>query len=923
MKQRLRNIFIYTSAVFMFFGCTTSKNTWLTRNMNAFTTRYNIYFNGYQSYKEGIDAINRAQRDNYSQLLSMYPISQHSNADAAKSKMDVTIEKCRKAIKQRSIKVKPKKNFSKKKDPAYIAFMSKEEYNPMVVRSWLLLAQAEFHKADFLGAMGTYAYIIKHFGIDADVADEAQIGRARCFSEMGWSYEAEDALNKVSTKNSLNKRINGIYAAASADLLLKEKRYADAIPFLKTAAENESNRFLSARFNFILGQLSSRFNDKTTAYAAFTAAIKSSTSYDMELAARLQRAQVAGEKTDKVLAELRKMAKSPRNKEYADQIYVVMGNIYLNDNKKDKAIENYLTAINSKNPDNPDKMTANIKLGDLYYNDKAYLKAQPCYASAAKQIKVDNEDFERVTKRAEVLNELAGYNSTVHVQDSLQHLAKLPEKERLDAINNVISNIRKAEQDAQKAQLAAQQQQQLLMQQAQNNGFSDIGTFGQPNAAASAGAASNSNSWYFYNRMTVQSGITQFQQLWGNRKLEDDWRRTDKSNITNDLQSIVQTSLAGNQDKDNAKKEEDKYKPEFYLAQLPKTPADIAKSNSMISKALFNMGQLYERKLEDEPMAIATYEELHRRFGADSTWIDAYYSLYALNKKAGKTTESEQYKAIITNSFPTSKYALMLAHPEYTQQQQQILQQQETLYESTFEAYTRNDFQTVMNNYKQANATYPFAELMPKFSLLNALSIGKSVDQQGMRIAMEELVKKYPQSDVVSTAKDMLALLGQGKVVTKGSSYGNLISKQQEELAKQENQPAPKFTSTLNNRHLLLLPVTSDSVDVNRLLYKVASYNFNYFVLKDFDLDVRSLGNNLRLIVIADFPSFGDAHFYQRSLAEEASLQKVLTAAGVHPVVISEENLKALQVGQNFDDYLNFYQNTLIPAQAAEEKANK
>lgn len=125
----------------------------------------------------------------------------------------------------------------------------------MVVRSWLLLAQAEFHKADFLGAMGTYAYIVKHFGTDADVADEAQIGRARCFSEMGWSYEAEDALNKVSTKNSLNKRINGLYAAASADLLLKEKRYADAIPFLKTAAENESNRFLSARFNFILGQL--------------------------------------------------------------------------------------------------------------------------------------------------------------------------------------------------------------------------------------------------------------------------------------------------------------------------------------------------------------------------------------------------------------------------------------------------------------------------------------------------------------------------------------------------------------------------------------------------------------------------------------------------------------------------------------------
>jgi len=909
MKQRLRNIFLLFLVISLVVGCSTSKNTWLTRNTNAFTTRYNIYFNGYQAYKEGIDAINKAQKDNYSQILSMYPISQHRNADVAKSKMDITIEKCRKAIKLKSIKAKPKKNFSKRKDPDYIAFMDKEEYNPMVLRSWLLLAQAEFHKADFLGAMGTHAYIIKHFGSDADIANEAQIGRSRCFSEMGWNYEAEDALNKVDTKSVLNKRLNGLYAAAKADLLLKEKHYAEAIPFLKIAAENESNRFLNARFNFILGQLCSRYNDKPTAFAAFTTAIRLSTTYTMELAARLQRAQIAGDKTEKVLAELQKMARSSRNKEYVDQIYVVIGNIYLNNNQKGKAIENYLAAINSKTPDNQDKMTANIQLGDLYYNEQGYLKAQPCYSAAAKQIKNDNDDFERVTKRAEVLNELAGYSNTVHLQDSLQNLANLPEQQRLSAVNKIIATIRKAEQDAAKAQLAEQQQQQRLIQQANNSGFMN----GQNTPTSTA----SNNSWYFYNPATVQTGISQFQQLWGTRKLEDDWRRTDKTSISNDLPSITQTKATDQPTQTVAV--EDKYKPEFYLAQLPTTPADVAKSNGMISKALFNMGQLYERKLEDEPMAIKTYEELHRRFGVDSTWIDAYYSLCLLNKKAGKESESERYKILIINSFPSSKYALMLGHPEYAQHQQEIQQKQDSLYEATFVAYTRNEFQTVMSNYKQINASYPFAELMPKFSLLNALSLGKSGDQPGMKSALEELVKKYPQSDVIGMAKDILALMEQGKTVTKGSTFGNLAAVQQEVAKQTEVQSIPQFTAVRDNRHFVLLPVTSDTIDINRITYKIASYNFSHFMLKDFDLTIRRQADGLRFIVVSDFQSFGDAHFYQETLSEDPSLQKVFNSAAIHPVVISEENLKALQAGQTFSAYLLYYQNTLIPAQAADD----
>jgi tetratricopeptide (TPR) repeat protein len=918
MKRHKTHLLFYLSALFLLSGCSTSKNTWLTRDYHAFTTYYNIYFNANENFKEGINAINKAQKDNYSQLLPMYAISQHGNATAGKTKMDITIEKCRKCIKLKSIKVKPKRHPSKMKDPAYIAFLNKEEYNPMVLKAWLLLAQAEFHKADFLGAMGTYAYIINHYAADPDVANEALIGKSRCFSEMGWNYEAEDALNKVGTKTSLNKRINGLYAAAAADLFIKEKRYTDAIPFLQTAADNESNRFQKARFYFVLGQLTARFNDQATAYYAFSKAIKASSSSEMELAARLQRAQVAGEKTEKMLAKLHKMAMSPQNKEYADQINVVIGNIYLKGNQKAKAVESYLAAIKSKNPDNVDKMTANIRLGDIYYNDKAYLKAQPCYVAATKQIKPENDDFERVTKRAEVLNELAGYSNTVHLQDSLQQLAGLPEKERLAAIQKYITGLKKTEQEA----LA---QQKALQANVSTTGFGQPGS-GNRNAnfavSTNQTLSNAATSWYFYNSNTAQSGISQFQQTWGRRSLEDDWRRTDKTSISNNLQTVAQQVDSAKQGVQ--KKITDKYDPAFYLAQLPSKPDDFAKSNSLISKSLFNMGQLYEKKLKEDSLAMAAYEELYRRFRVDSAWIEAYYSLYRINEKAGKTAEAEKYKAVIIAHFPSSQYGQLLAHPEYAQHQRAIEQQQDSLYEATFIAYTHNDFQTVINSYKRVNSEYPFASLMPKFALLNALSTGKNGDQQGMKNALEELVKKYPQSDVISTAKDMLALIGQGKTVTRGSMYGTLTSRQQEATAtaKQAEKSLPAFTAIRNNRHLVLLPVVSDTININRLVYKIAVYDFGHYVLKDFDLTIKSLSYNQRAIVVSDFSSFEDARYYMASLSEDATLSTNLSANGIKPVAISDDNLKAIVAGQPFDDYLKFYQNTLIPAQAAEEKDN-
>jgi tetratricopeptide (TPR) repeat protein len=924
MKRTALYFLLCLLCAILLIACSTSKNTWLSRKGVAFTTYYNIYFNANESFKEGISNINKAQKDNYSELLTMYPISVHNNARAGVSNMDITIEKCRKAIKTRSIKVKPAKNYSKTKDPKYISFMNQEEYNPMVGQSWLLLASAEFHKADFMGALGTYSYIINHFRWDTDIVNECRIGIARCYRETGWLYEAEDALNKVDRKLS-DSHINGLWAATNADLLIQEKKYAEAVPFLKIAIQREGSGFLKTRFRFILGQLSVMLGDKATAFDAFSKVVSSSPPYQMEFAARLQRAQVAGNQTSKTIKEVEQMARSPKNKDYLSAIYLTLGNIYLGENKKDKAVENYNKAVAQKNGSPFDIMEASIKLGDLYYADKAYLNAQPHFAKAAQLIKNDHPDFGRVTRMADVLNDLGRNNSIVNLQDSLQSIARLSETERNKVIDQIIARTIKEEQQAAREQADAQRHQAI-----NNNGsdgFLSMGGVQQTNTAASNGA------WYFYNPAAVASGEEQFEHQWGRRTLEDDWRRSNKNGQGSPVQSAAQQNTASTGVKDQAQPNQpaDKHKPDYYLAQLPLTPEAIQKSNLQIGNALLNMGKIYENRLEDIPMAIRVYDELAARFKPDSLWLDAYFSLYKLNTKTGSNAEAVKYKTMIADNFPNSKYAEVLKYPDYALAQQQFRAKQDSLYEATFLAYTKGDFSTVMNNYRSAAAAYPLSDLIPRFALLNALALGKTGSQEAMKTELDNILAKYPQSPVNSTVKDLLALLGQGKTVTKGTSYGTLFSSRTtvpsqangssaDNTGNQTDTAKPEFDASLSSRYLLVLPLPVDTIDANNIQYKLASFNFKHFVLQDYDLEVRKPTNHFKFIIVSEFATFADARHYRNLIMEDQTVAPILQAKEIRPVPVSDTNLKQLLTQADLENYLTFYQNTLIPAQTIEDK---
>jgi len=911
LKKTVTHRILFVILVILISGCSTKKNTWMSRTYQATNTRYNVYFNGYVSYNEGLKNIQKANKEDYSSIIPMYPISRHSNATAATTNMDLTIEKSRKAIKLHSIKIKPTKNYKKANSPVYKLYYNQEEFNPALKDAWLLLAKAEFHKANFLGSVGTFSYIIRHYGTDKDMEATCQLWIARAYGEMGWIYEAEQVMTKI-VQDNLKRSNTGFFASVNADLLLKKHLYKDAIPFLELALSKETDGYLKQRFSFLLAQLYQKINDNKIANSLYSKVIKSNPPYEMEFNARINRAQLNIGKISDIRKELLKMLKNRNNKEYKDQIYFALGNTYLQHGDTTQAIENYKLSIEKSTRKGIDKAVTLITLGDLYYSKRNYVKAQPCYDEAGKIITNENENYARVTRLGEMLSELVTQNDIVILQDSLQRLSAMPESKRLEVINKLIEKLNEDEKAAAEKELADKQN---AIANAEDN-FTNLPPIG--------GMPGIAGDWYFYNPDIVRNGQSEFLKKWGVRKLEDNWRRTNKATSIFAEQKYTQTAIKDSTDTTTTKKDiADKKKPEFYLNQIPVTPAQLAKSTADIATALYSMGEIYKDKIEDIPMAISTFEEFIRRFKSDKRVPDALFNIYLMHTRNGNQSEANLYRSKIITGYPDSKYGKILSQPDYSEKLTSMYKVQDSIYNLAYKAYNQNDFKTVFTQVAFIKQNFPLSTLMPKFLFLNALSIGKNESPDMFRTALTDLITSYPESDVSAMSKDILALIKQGQEAKTGTTSGSLIARREENTKAEINEiTAQHFSVDKLTKHRILFISSTNQEGLNKLLYNIASFNFSRFMIKDFDLVINKLDSTQNSLSVTNFESYDEAVWYQNSISTDSLMTKLLTDLQVQKVIISEENYALIKTTYQLKDYLAFQLNPPVIKQPIQIAAN-
>ena len=850
-------------------------------------TKYNIYFNGYESYKEGIKLLYETDKDDFSKILPLYPISIKGNTASG---METTLEKCRKAIKLHSIQKKPKPNPKKAKDPKYQAFLQKEEYNPMLKEAWLLLGKSEFYKGDFMGALSTFSYVVNHFSTEKDVKITAQIWMVRSYAEMGWIYEAEELMSKINLAE-IDYKLESFYAGTNADLLMKKKQYNEAIPFIKTALLREKDKRQKVRYHYVLGQLYQKNGQKNEAIEEYKSVIKLNPPNKMNFNAQLSHAQLlAGTNSKSVLKSLNKMAKSVVNKDFLDQIYYIIGNVYLAEGNEEKAVENYKLAIEKSTRNAIEKAIVQVTLADMYYEKQQYILAQPYYSDAAQILTAEDDDYQRVSSRGEILKDLATNYNTVVLQDSLQMIASLPKDKQMDIIQKVIDDLIKeeeyqkqlAEEEAYKAQREAQSTSSLPV------------------------LGGTSSDWYFYNSNLISKGKSEFQRRWGNRTLEDGWRLRNKIAV-NDMQEV-------NYDEEEADSISsqrnilDNKSPDYYFALLPDSPAKVEQSNKLIENALFEMGNIYYLQLEDMEMALQTFKEYQQRFPQAEKVAESYYYNYKIAQKTQQSLDVNRYKNILLENYPESKYAKILSSSNFVGNESKMYAQQDSIYEMTYLAYSQSDFEQVFSNYEYAEKNFPMSKLLPKFAFLNALSIGKTKDSELFKETLSQLVERYPQSDVTSIAKDILALMSQGKEAQKGTTHGSLLSRREElmdeDLEKEKQEKS--FSSETKVPYMIVYKLSFGEEQANVLLYDIAAFNFTKFMIKDYDLKLQKIAEGAYLLLITSFENQKEAIWYNDILQKESFVQNRLNFTTDGLYFISKDNYNLIGNPFSWEDYEAF-----------------
>lgn len=920
-------------------SCGTKKNTTASRFYHAFTTRYNIYFNGKEAFDEALKNQQDGYKENYSEMIYLYPVSaQPKDKREPGGPFDRTIEKSNKAIKLHSIRSKPPKKPGWRNDPGQRSWQEREEYNPFLKNSWLIMGQAQFYNADFLQASATFSYIVRHYAQEVEVVAEARLWQARCYSELGWFYEAEDILGKMNKNGIPSGRLKQ-YAAVYADYLIKNKQFEEAIPYLKTAIKAEKNRKQRTRMRYLLGQMYADQGLEGLAYKAFGEVVNANPPYELEFAARIRQTEVfSGTNHLKVVKMLERMGKSSKNKEYLDQVYYALGNVYLSREDTLNAIKHYQLGIDKSTQNGMDKAICQVKLGDIYFKRREYVKAQPCFSAALGGIRKEYKEYDRVSKLSAVLDELVLHVEAVHLQDSLQALAGMPEAERLAVIDRMIDEVKKAEKD-EKAE--AEKAAFLADQESKGTGIERPGTETDPTILPTGQGGS---SFYFYNPQTVAQGKMQFQRKWGRRTLEDNWRRRKKELSTFDGIDSEGSANAGEgmltspitSDGQTASVDtlgtdlppvavDDPHTREYYLQQLPFTSEDREASDIIIVDGLYNMAMIYKDKLEDIPLAIEAFGDLVRRFPGNTHALESYYQTYLMALRTQNTALAVEYKAKLIREFPESDYAVAIGDPDYAYNIRRMDAVQDSLYQVTYDSYLAGDTVTVHRNYEIVREKYPLATLMPKFMFLHALSYVQAGDSEGFKTALMALVDKYPDADVTALASEMLKGALRGRTLVQGNVRGMVWTLRfgvgEDGLLSAEDS-VRSFSPERNAPYEMLLIYPAGNVDRNQLLFTVATYNFANFMVKEFDLAFRESGP-VTMLVIKGFVNFDEIiRYYHRIYGKDGYAASLDRAVTVLP--ISGSNYEVLMKGKTLDEYITFFEDTFgteLPGLSAHWKA--
>ncbi|MBT3741176.1 MAG: hypothetical protein HOG32_03065 [Polaribacter sp.] len=721
------------------FACSTKKDTVVSRNFHAITTKYNVLFNGKEAFKKGIEDINNNYKDDWFQRLPIEPIEFEedkivlssfnnngpgagfgSNEDEEKKELttfEKAEEKAVKAIQRHGMNI------------------DGIERNRQIDDAYLLLGKSRYYTQRFIPAIEAFNYVIANYP-QADLIAETKIWRAKANTRNDNEEIAIEAMKLLlvvrdSLETSLPDKIKEQAHTALAMAYVKSDSMQKAKKHLQLATRTLKNRDQGARNLFVLGQIYSNENKKDSAFYIFEklsnfkkAPYKYKIHANIELAKNFSKDSIS----TTILERIQKLIKNRDNRPYLDELYYQVAVLHQNKDSIQLALSNYNNSLRAKNGSDQQKTFTFEKLGNLYFKDAEYQFASAYYDSVL-QVSTDSLDIRirRVKRKYRNLASLIKFEEVVATNDSIVRIAALSKDEQKLFFESYIEKLKKADEEA--AQLRLNQL-----------AFGDSGDGLQ---------SSNKGKWDFYNSQSLSFGKTEFQKIWGSRKLEDDWRWSEKATIGG----------ASEKDSTPVNKVNLKYDLDAYLSSIPVKKEKIDSLQTERNQALYELGLIYKEQFKNQNLAKLRLERLARLQPKEALILPINWHLYQIYNSLEDAEMTEKYKNVILTQFAGTKFAQVILNPEEKIAEEVAVDEVEKVYKEVYYLYKANKFEEVISKISKYVAKVPGSTLVPKFELLKAFAIGKYQDPQAYKIALDFVAVSYGSTEEGKKAKAILKQL--------------------------------------------------------------------------------------------------------------------------------------------------------------------
>lgn len=917
MKKSLFYILALAMALSLYSCSSRKKNTSATRMYHAFTARYNTYYNGNTAYSQALKAQSKGHKDNYLEQLPLLTISDKNTQKLGGSNYDRAIEKAQKAIKNHSIKRKPKKPSGKKLTQKQKRFYAQKEFNPFLWRAWFLMANSQMQKGDFTEAASTYIYISRLYENNSEVVAQARIGLAKCYTELDWLYEAEDILQRAS-RDTIPESLKEDFAQAKGNLLLKQGRIEEAIPHVQTGMKRSSATGLDkAREYYLLGQLQSAIGDKKAAYKSFGKTISKSPPYELEFNARIRQTETAtDENHKKILRKLKRMAKSPKNKEYLSQIYYAIGNIHMSKKDTAEAIKAYETGVAEGESSGYGTGMLHLSLAKIYWERERFSKAHENYSKAVSMITEDTEGYEDAKFRSEVLGDLTQYTDVVEKQTELLYWATLPPEKLNPIIDELIEEAKRQEELRKKEEKKMERE----------SGGSELDKAGTE-ADMTISDPTEKQQWYFYNPKIVSQGVKTFKQQWGDRELKDYWRFSHEiaslmtandtipadstANIDAELEGALETGdstlVAGNSGEETLEPADPTTR-EYYLRQIPYSDEQKDSAHTALREALFESGIRFKDKVNDKRLTLKHLERIAENYPEYERIADTYFNLFVACSRWDEPEKAEHYKNLLIEQFPDSSFTIMIQQPDFFESAAMRKHKEDSLYVKAYGHYTKQEYSEVEKENSIALKKYPNGSHRARFMFIDAMAKLYSGKQDEALEALAGLTSSYSGDSISKIATAISTGLKEGRLLQSGIST-SIWERKADGTIKGANDSIPSFSTERNEPYYFVLAYPNDSVDEKRLLFEMARYNFSRYMVRNFEMSFEKQAE-VTLFEVKEFLNFDEAFVYRKRLYENGETARLLE--GINSFIISKTNLDLLLMYYSFSDYHDFYEKNFM-----------